>query len=514
MKLGYIWMGLLTGVLLGIPWLALGYFAWQSAGIAFPPFTLFDWFTRVLPGGFITAGVDGMVGALQAFRVGNTSAIAKFAEGTAAIFIALGVTAVLGAVCGYAADTVRRSLWVCGILFGIAFFIAFLPASISLGRSVGELFVTLVLCLAWGIALCWFVTTSFALDQTPATQAISRRDLTLGFGLGIAALTVGGLGLGTLLRRAPASEAVGTAPISSPPPPATPPTAFDIVSGTRTELTPLENFYRVDINAVPPEVDVAQWKLNVGGLVSSPMSLTYTDVKQLPTEDFYATLECISNTVGGDLTSTTWFTGIPLHELLTRAGLDPNALEIKFTSHDGYSESLPRESALDPATHLCIGMGGQPLETKHGFPMRLYTPDRYGMKNPKWITGIEAIGEPYTGYWEQRGWGKPALVKTTSVIDTPLSASADRSRAGGIAFAGARGINQVEVQVDDGAWQPAKLKPPLSGLTWVIWAIDLALGTGSHRLTVRATDGTGALQIQEPAPQIPDGAAGYHQVNI
>jgi DMSO/TMAO reductase YedYZ molybdopterin-dependent catalytic subunit len=166
---------------------------------------------------------------------------------------------------------------------------------------------------------------------------------------------------------------------------------------------------------------------------------------------------------------------------------------------------------MNEQTLIAYATNGQPLLAEHGFPARLYTPNRYGMKNPKWLTAIEAIGSAYGGYWEQGGWNKDAIVKTTSVIDAidVDQAQSGSVPVGGIAFAGARGFNSVELSIDGGAWQPAQLKAPLSPLTWRLWRFNWNAPKGHHTLVVRATDGTGALQTSDQAPLHPDGASGY-----
>jgi hypothetical protein len=242
--------------------------------------------------------------------------------------------------------------------------------------------------------------------------------------------------------------------------------------------------------------------------------LTLNDLKKFPRIDQYATLTCISNLVGGDLISTTLFSGTRLKDVLEQAGLKLDAVDIKFTSVDGYTESLPIESAMDERTLLCYAMDNQPLTQEHGAPLRLYTPDRFGMKNPKWIIKIEAINEDYLGYWEKRGWSEQAWVQATSVIDATQTEDQGQIQVGGIAFAGARGIEAVQVRLDQGDWVPAELDDVLSPLTWVLWRATLPYSPGAHELTVRATDGTGALQTAERRNTHPDGATGYHTITI
>jgi DMSO/TMAO reductase YedYZ molybdopterin-dependent catalytic subunit len=133
--------------------------------------------------------------------------------------------------------------------------------------------------------------------------------------------------------------------------------------------------------------------------------------------DVYGTLECISNEVGGDLISTTLFSGTRLRDVLAKAGPMSGIAEVMFRSLDGYTESIPWDKAEHPDTLLVYGMDGKTLRQEHGYPLRLFNPNHYGMKNPKWLAEIELIPNEYNGYWEVRGWDKEAIVKTTSVTD-------------------------------------------------------------------------------------------------
>jgi hypothetical protein len=177
------------------------------------------------------------------------------------------------------------------------------------------------------------------------------------------------------------------------------------------------------------------------------------------------------------------------------------------------------EDILDPRTLLVYEMNDEPLPHEHGFPLRIYIPNRYGMKQPKWILKMNAIDFEGPGYWVDRGWSEEDFVVTTSVVDTEAAPSGivegDLFPIGGIAYSGARGISKVEVKVDDGAWEPAELRePPLSPLTWVQWRFDWPLKLGSHTFQVRAYDGDGEIQIQETRGVRPDGATGIHSRKI
>ena len=165
---------------------------------------------------------------------------------------------------------------------------------------------------------------------------------------------------------------------------------------------------------------------------------------------------------------------------------------------------------------FCYNWDGNPLPSDHGYPLRIWIPDRYGMKQPKWITSIEVTDEYEEGYWVSRGWDETAQVKATSVIDTVAVNAAFESGGemlvpvGGIAFSGDRGISKVEVRMDGGEWQEAMLRSPLSETTWVIWRIDWPFEEGEHVFEVRCQEGDGTPQIEESAKARPAGSTGIH----
>ncbi|MDG6915264.1 MAG: sulfite oxidase [Nitrososphaerota archaeon] len=297
-----------------------------------------------------------------------------------------------------------------------------------------------------------------------------------------------------------------------------------------TEVTPVDNFYRVDVNIFPPSVDSATWVLPVTGLVSSPLSLDYQQLLSMEQVEQYNTLECVSNDVGGDLISNARWTGVKFSDILASAGVMAEATYVVFKAVDGYSVGIPLTKAMDPGTILAYQMNGVPLPKEHGFPARMVVPGYYGMMNCKWVTSIEIVAETYQGYWQQRGWINEAQYETGSSIVTPGGAQIGQ-RFGispastvplglvpiaGIAFAGDRGIEKVEVSTDGGStWVQASLKDPLSGNTWVLWTADWnPPSTGNYSIAVRATDGTGVVQTATIAAPFPGGATGYDIVDV
>lgn len=287
---------------------------------------------------------------------------------------------------------------------------------------------------------------------------------------------------------------------------------FPNINGLMLEVTPTDDFYQVSKNPFDPVIDERQWRLEINGQVETPFGLSYEDLKSLPSVEHYATLECISNEVGGDLMSTALWRGVTLKHLLERAGVKPGVVDLVFRASDGYSDSIPIGRALAGGALLAFEMNGARLKAAHGFPLRLIVPGIFGMKNVKWITAIEAVDFDFKGYWQKRGWDDRAEYKTMSRIDAPSKKASAGATIAGVAFAGDRGVSKVEVSTDGGAhWEPASIRPPLSSSTWVLWHKQWNAPTpGEHRLVVRATDGTGVTQTVYASAPIPSGATGYH----
>jgi len=288
--------------------------------------------------------------------------------------------------------------------------------------------------------------------------------------------------------------------------------------GTRPELTSNEDFYRIDINTRSPSIDQDEWRLEVAGLFDNPKSFTLDELRSFPTVTQPITLSCISNRIGGDLIGTSSWTGLRLNDLLEELGIQLGAKELVVDSVDGFFESVVLKDMMDPRTLLVYAMNDVILPKEHGFPLRIYIPNRYGMKQPKWIKQMTAVGDSVLGYWVVRGWSQEARPKIVSVIDTIAEdepGDDGKVPIGGIAWAGDRGIMKVELQIDDGNWLETTLRTPtLSPLTWVQWRYDWSPLSGKHEFQVRATDGNGDLQIEEKSGVRPDGATGFHSKGV
>jgi DMSO/TMAO reductase YedYZ molybdopterin-dependent catalytic subunit len=292
---------------------------------------------------------------------------------------------------------------------------------------------------------------------------------------------------------------------------------FDRVAGLSPVVTSRADHYTVDIDLLDPGVDDGSWRLNVGGAVDNLLSLSLDELRALPTIERHATLSCISNPVGGELVGSSLWVGVPLAELLRRAGTSSSAITVEALAVDGYSDSIPMGVAVDPDTFVAFGMNGSLLPRGHGFPARLRVPSRYGIKNVKWLRGLTVRTTEVAGYWGIRGWDGVAVVKTESRIDVPQGGAtvARRITMAGVAWAGSRRVTAVEVSTDDGrTWRPARLDREGDPVAWRRWQADIELGPGEHTLAVRATDGAGVVQIAERRPPHPSGASGYHQVRV
>jgi DMSO/TMAO reductase YedYZ molybdopterin-dependent catalytic subunit len=358
---------------------------------------------------------------------------------------------------------------------------------------------------------------------TPTAPAHTRRSfLVAAGGVGAAAALTLATGRFVLGHR---GELVDPSAVALPRParalPAvTPAQRLAGVEGLSPLFTPNDGFFRIDTALRVPQVDPATWELRVHGLVDRELTITYDELLALPLEEVDVTLLCVSNEVGGDLVGTARWTGVRLADLLDRAGVRADAEQVLGRSVDGFDAGFPIEAVEDGRDALiAVGMNGEPLPTRHGFPARLVVPGLYGyVSATKWLSAIELTRwEGVDGYWVPRGWSKRAPVKTASRIDVPRRGArlpAGQTTVAGVAWAPTRGIERVEVQVDDGPWVPAELSGPLSADTWVQWRVVVDLPAGERSLQVRAVDGTGARQPVGPRPPAPDGAEGWHRVAV
>jgi DMSO/TMAO reductase YedYZ molybdopterin-dependent catalytic subunit len=436
----------------------------------------------------------------------------------------LGVGAAIGALYARRERAPRSAVLLGGSVYLILLFVA-LPmlgaGFLGAGRSAD---VPVWLSTLVGVTV--FAVVLHALSQSAAATEepdADRRRLVRLAASGGALAALGLFGWRVLPLLPPSGSRSTTPPPLAPAPTTTPvaggPSAASADDHPTPEITPVGLFYNVSKNFVDPKVSLDGWRLQVGGLVEKPFTLTYDELRALPAVEEPATLCCISNDVGGGLIGNAVWKGVRLKDLLDRAGVRPGAKKVVWTCRDDYRDSITVDRALQPGTILAYEMNGQPLTDKHGFPVRVVVPGIYGMKNAKWLEKIDVVDGDFQGYWQQQGWSDAAPYQTMSRIDKPVDGEREdpgKVAVYGIAFAGDRGISKVELTFDGGkSWQPARMRPPLGPYTWVRWSIDWDAPPGANAtVEVRATDGKGELQSAEETNSFPDGATGYHTIRL
>jgi DMSO/TMAO reductase YedYZ molybdopterin-dependent catalytic subunit len=313
-------------------------------------------------------------------------------------------------------------------------------------------------------------------------------------------------------------EPASTRPATAP---AAPPTGtIPNVPGLSSFITPNADFYRIDTALTIPQVDVASWKLEMVGKVDHKVTFTYDELLSMATFEDTVTMQCVSNEVGGNLVGNAKWQGVPLKVLLDEAGVQKGGTQVVGHSVDGFTAGFPTAVGLDGRTAMvAVAMNGEPLPAVHGFPARLIVAGLYGyVSATKWLDQIGLLPwDDFNGYWIDLGWAKEGPIKLASRIDVPRSgATVDPGQQpiAGVAWQPDVGISKVEVQVDDGPWQPALLGDATIDNTWVQWYLPWNATSGTHTVKVRATNAKGELQTADRADPAPDGATGYHTRSV
>jgi DMSO/TMAO reductase YedYZ molybdopterin-dependent catalytic subunit len=356
--------------------------------------------------------------------------------------------------------------------------------------------------------------------ERPAGPGRRRFLITAG---GVAAVAAAGGGAGQLLlgRFSVASSRAGVRlPAPAVAARAVPAGAELGIGGLSPFFTSNSQFYRVDTDLVVPQVSPDSWTLRIDGMVRSPVEITFDELLKMPLTEADITLVCVSNVVGGPYAGNARWLGVPLATLLRKAGIKAGADQVLSTGTDGMTISTPLQAILDGRNALvAVGMNGQPLPVAHGFPARMVVPGLYGyVSATKWLTRLTVTTfASQRAYWTQRGYAPKAPIKTESRIDVPkplAQVPKGRVPVAGVAWAPHRGISAVEVSVDNGPWQTARLAAADGIDTWRQWAWAWDATPGLHSLRVRATDGTGATQTALEASPVPDGASGWDSVVV
>jgi DMSO/TMAO reductase YedYZ molybdopterin-dependent catalytic subunit len=384
----------------------------------------------------------------------------------------------------------------------------------------------------WAITLRWLTSASQPANRTPAEAdpdaapgaGAPRRAVLLGIlALGAGAALVGAAGtfIGNRVR-GDIDALRRTLRLPTPSEPAAPldPNVQVPVDGVSEFRTRNDDFYRVDTALIVPNVDPQSWTLTVLGMVREPYTLSFDDLLAMPMIERDITLTCVSNEVGGPYVGTARWLGVPLRSLLTRAGVDRAADQLLSRSADGFTAGTPMPIALDfRDAMVAVGMNGEPLPVQHGFPARLVIPGLYGFVSAtKWLVELKATTyAAEQAYWTRRGWATDAPIRTMARVEVPRPLSSVRSGTtaiAGTAWAQHRGIEGVEVQVDGGAWEPARLGSVPSADTWRQWWLPWNATPGRHVIRARATDSEGRTQPEARLTPFPSGAQGWHEVVV
>jgi DMSO/TMAO reductase YedYZ molybdopterin-dependent catalytic subunit len=334
---------------------------------------------------------------------------------------------------------------------------------------------------------------------------------------------VAGLAGRLLSERSSVSQAQSSLRLPRPVHPAPPlPAGSNLrIPGLSSFITPNSSFYRVDTAIVLPEVPPSGWHLRIHGMVAREITISFDELIRRPLTADYITLTCVSNPVGGPYVGNAEWIGASLASLLREAGIRAGAEQLLCTSVDGFTSGAPVQTVMDGRDALlAMAMNGTALPVEHGFPVRMVVPGLYGYVSAcKWITDINVTTWADRAYWAQpgQGWAQQAPIKTESRIDVPSGDSVlkpGRTPVAGVAWAQHKGVAAVEVRVDSGPWQEARLAAVPDIDTWRQWVWEWDATPGTHLINARATDATGYTQTSTQEPPAPNGASGYPAISV
>ncbi len=305
----------------------------------------------------------------------------------------------------------------------------------------------------------------------------------------------------------------------TPKPKPLPPDVSLNIPGISPFFTPDAKFYRVDTAFNVPQIAPSAWQLRIHGMVDNPVTINFEELLKRPLTEHDITLTCVSESVGGGYIGNARWQGTLLAPLLRKAGIQQGADQIVMRDVNGMTIGVATDPVMDGRESLlAIGMNGQALPPEHGYPVRVVVPGLYGYVSAcKWVVEMELTTfAAFDAYWTKRGWSQQAPIKTESRIDVPKngrSLTDGKITIAGVAWAQHRGIEAVEVSVD-GTWHPAKLAAQDNVDTWRQWYYIWDATPGQHTIQVRATDKTGHTQTAVKHQPPPDGATGYHTIEV
>ena len=429
------------------------------------------------------------------------------------------VVLVLAAVAGVV--TSRRETPGLLVLVGLAG-VAGVLAVLRPGSGPLDLVPALVAAAVAATSLWWLhrVDDRGHTEPSPGVGGPTRRGVVLATGgLAAAGVTMGAAGRWVTSYRLGGTDVA--LPVAADPASSFPVGLEQTYDGITPLRTPTGDFYRVDTRLTIPTVDVDSWTLTIDGDVDREVTLTFDELAAMPTIERDITLTCVSNEVGGPYVGGARWLGVPLADVLARAGIDATrADQILSTDVDGMTISTPLDVALDGRdAMIAIGMNGGPLPRTNGFPARMVVPGLYGFVSAcKWITRMTLTTyDAEQAYWTERDWVTDAPIKISSRIDTPAPLSetgAGTVVVGGIAWAQGVGIDRVEVRIDGEAWQPATLGPQVTDDYWRQWYLEWDATPGRHLIAARATNKDGDVQTDVRMRPFPEGSSGLQEISV
>ena len=296
------------------------------------------------------------------------------------------------------------------------------------------------------------------------------------------------------------------------------------IEGLSAFFTPNTDFYRVDTTLLVPKLATAGWQLKIHGMVDKPITINYSDLSKMAMLEHDVTLTCVSENVGGGYIGNARWTGTLLAPILRQAGLQSGAQQIVMRDVNGMTIGGAVDPIMDGRNSmLAIGMNGQPLPAEHGFPVRVVIPGIYGyVSATKWVVDMEVTTfGAYTAYWslaKNGSWSQQGPIKTESRIDVPKTKAnikAGTTAIAGVAWAQHTGVAGVEVSTDGGMnWHTATLPAQDTIDTWRQWYYMWDAAPGQYTIMVRATDKSGYTQTSVKHRTEPNGATGYHTINV
>ncbi len=301
-------------------------------------------------------------------------------------------------------------------------------------------------------------------------------------------------------------------------------------------VTSVSRFFRRNHFAIP-EIDAGAWRLEVGGLVRHPLSLSLDEIKRFRSVSAQAVLECAGNgrrlyypSADGEpwglgAVGNAQWTGVRLADVLDAAGMRREAVEVVFRGADRGTvddspATIPFERSLSVADArysgalLVFAMNDEPLPARHGHPVRLVVPGKYAVASVKWLTRITVTSKPFAGFFQAEHyvfeWLRDGEIVREPVAEPQVRAlitspgTGDQLSPGaltvrGVAWSGSAPVTRVMVSVAGGQWQPARLVGQPDQHSWQRWELPVqAAGPGEVAIRAQAVDGAGHRQPLQP----------------